>query len=249
MEILEERIWGGIPDDLQSVVAIGTRNSDGSLAARCTGVALSPTQVLTAAHCAECGQSELWISDEQDVTQRNLHRIWPVDAFVRHYMFAQKDDPALPGRIYERDLALITAHDAQLTPWSRAAVADVAAPTSAKKIGYGWTANGSSARRGRRLSGTGTSKSTASSDNALRFTFDDGRSVCKYDSGGASFSLDVAGGELALVGITSSMVQPVLFPGGVQCSSVGVDENVSAYQVWIDAALAGKCTCASCTRQ
>ncbi|MBC7659921.1 MAG: trypsin-like serine protease [Chitinophagaceae bacterium] len=202
LHIIGGELFDGMPE-----VGILTRNG----AMHCTATLVSPTRIITAAHCVD---QRLYSSSKfAFATGRDLKSSIPiaVDHVVAH--------PQYDLETNANDIAYADLHEASPLTVSVLYKGPYSGLLGQSLVLVGY---GSSELNGQGSSGTKrlvSMKVSAISDSKLRFE-EVGKSACSGDSGGPAF-VRQSDGTLALAGITSC--------GAVRCNSYGVYTRIDPY--------------------
>lgn len=221
----DENIIGGTVDlGHPSVVAILAHQPGSSRGSLCTGTVISPTAILTAAHCV----------DPDVVGAGNVFEVYPGTTL------GEQPPLAVASVVFDQAFDvddLRAGHDI--------AVVKLAQPTNLKPIPYGTVlptspieivGYGMSTHVNHPLvpNGSGTKRTVTTQVNSASDTLidigDTAHQTCHGDSGGPAFQ--VINGTETIVGVTSFGTD---LSSTLVCVRGGTDTRVDAYRAFIDA--------------
>ncbi|MCU1277139.1 MAG: Vitamin K-dependent protein, partial [bacterium] len=224
--VVDEPIIGGTSDTADSAVVLLYMTVPGTPGgALCTGEAISPHVVLTAAHCT--GGEDPAVTNATwrvylgaDLGKAAAADLLPVKAAHYNPSF---DVNNLPGG---NDVGVAILQNALPStvaplPYNRASIDSGFDGKPVRFVGYGL--DNATAQTGGGVKRTTTT--TLTDHSALLLHFSDGtHETCNGDSGGPA--LMTIGGKETIVGLTSY--------GDVACAMGGYDTRVDAMAAWID---------------
>ncbi len=221
-------IIGGVVDsDDPSVVAIFAHQPGATSGSLCTGSVISPTTVLTAAHCV----------DPTAVGAGNVFEVYPGTVFGQGAPLAVAStnfDPAFDINNLQNGHDIAVVKLAQ--PTGLAALAVNHGPPvdgDVRLVGYGMNTHVNVAQID---NGAGTKRQTITevtrADDKFITIGDSANQTCHGDSGGPAFQ--VINGQEVIVGVTSFGTD---LSANAVCFFGGTDTRVDTYTAFIDANL------------
>jgi V8-like Glu-specific endopeptidase len=194
---------------------------DGQYGWSCTASLISPTVLLTAAHCTHDAKAgaKMWVHFETTQSGATWHK---VKSWKHHPSFVS-------SRFYDGyDIAVVVLEQPAAgrtpLPYARTAPQQSWVGQNVRVVGYGNTNGAAGTGGGTKREATTTFNGWDSLLIEVGYT---GKTTCQGDSGGPTFK--IMNGVETIIGVTSF--------GEVGCTNNGSMSRVDAYVGWIDAQL------------